>query len=50
MDMVKASADNPYDVVLMDLMMHVMDGRTAAKEIRRWEQTQRKIVGKLANT
>ncbi|MBF0121075.1 MAG: response regulator [Desulfobacterales bacterium] len=36
-DMVKACEGNPYDVVLMDLMMPVMDGRTATLEIRKWE-------------
>ncbi|MBF0101196.1 MAG: response regulator [Desulfobacterales bacterium] len=32
-----ASDAEQYDVVFMDLQMPVMDGRTAAKEIRKWE-------------
>jgi CheY-like chemotaxis protein len=34
---VDAAKQNPYDAILMDIQMPVMDGYTATKEIRNWE-------------
>ncbi|MBF0101453.1 MAG: response regulator [Desulfobacterales bacterium] len=40
----KFKADiNQYDIVLMDLQMPIMDGRTSAKEIRKWENQKENI-------
>ncbi|MEL6592860.1 MAG: response regulator [Bacteroidota bacterium] len=47
-------AKNEADLILMDLQMPIMDGITAAKEIRKWEQAEQRspipIIAATANT
>ncbi|MEL7529963.1 MAG: response regulator [Bacteroidota bacterium] len=47
-------AQNKADLIFMDLQMPVMDGLTAAKEIRKWEALQElnpiPIIAATANT
>ncbi|MGB9437737.1 MAG: transporter substrate-binding domain-containing protein, partial [Desulfobacterales bacterium] len=46
LEAVNAVKENDYDAVLMDVQMPVMDGYTAAKEIRKWELGLRNENGK----
>ncbi|MEM6345600.1 MAG: response regulator [Bacteroidota bacterium] len=47
-------ANNKADLIFMDLQMPIMDGLTAAKEIRKWEAIQQlnpiPIIAATANT
>ena len=50
LDMFKESVQGFYDAVLMDLMMPIMDGLTATREIRKLERRDAKTVPIIAMT
>ena len=50
MELFRESAVGTYDVILMDIMMPVMDGLTAARKIRAMDRPDAKTIPIIAMT
>lgn len=49
LEAVNKALENPYDMILMDIQMPIMDGYAATQKIRQWEKaTQRKSIPIIA--
>ncbi len=47
LEALKKHKDSPFDVILMDMQMPVMDGYAAVKEIRSWENSEHRQPARI---